>query len=349
MESCLTGNTEAKGRDEDQEDQEISPDIYAQFLQRHEGVMRDEATMLGFKAAFAANAELFRGATVLEVNCGSGMLSMWAAQRGAARVIAVEPSDVCRVARQLVRHNHLEHVIDVVQGTVQQLQLPPVDVIISKWMGACLMYSSAVEDVLCARDKCLKPGGCIFPSQANLYIAAADQARRSEDMISSPLQYWTRYSGLNLSLAFEIAQQTPLVSYIDVTQVLTQRHLLQRFDMHTLSRDQLSFTVPFKLRSLRQSLAKYFVLYFDFRFPSPGQVFKVSTSPSAPATQWKQTLFPIDDHLPLCVGDTISGQFRVSRSPRHLDFDIGWSCHNKLTSIKLHTQIYRMQGEAQAI
>lgn len=115
--------------------EEISATTYAEFLQRHEGVLRDEVTMLGFKAAIEANAELFRQATVLEVGCG--FLSLWAAQQGAAKVIAVEPSAVCQVARQLVRHNRLEHVIEVIQGNVQelQLQLPPVDIIISKWMG----------------------------------------------------------------------------------------------------------------------------------------------------------------------------------------------------------------------
>ncbi|KAL7734918.1 hypothetical protein ACLKA6_011189 [Drosophila palustris] len=333
MESALTGNTEHQ---EEGDPEEISPDVYAEFLQRHEIVLRDEATMLGFKAAIEANAELFRGATVLEVNCGSGILAMWAAEKGgAARVIAVEPSDVCRVARQLVRRNRLEHVVEVLQGHVEQLELPPVDIIMSKWMGACLMYSSALEDVLHARDKCLKPGGCIFPAQANLYMAAADQSRHPEDKFASQLQYWTRYSGLNLARAFDIAQQTPLLSIMDVNQMLTQRQLLQRFDMHTLGRHQLSFTVPFKLRSLRQSLAKYFE-----------QGIRVSTSPSAPSTQWKQTLFPIDAHLPLCVGDVVAGQFRVQRHPRHLDFDIAWSCHNKQTSVEWHTQIYRMQGEA---
>jgi len=134
MESTTAGNT---GEERNGDHGYISPDIYARFLQRHEGVIRDEETMLGFKAAIEANAKLFRGATVLEVNCGSGLLSLWVAQQGAARVIALEPSDVCQVARQLVRQNHLEHVIDVLQGNVEQLQLqlPEVDVIISKWMG----------------------------------------------------------------------------------------------------------------------------------------------------------------------------------------------------------------------
>lgn len=122
------------------EDQDvISPDVYMSFLLEHEEIMRDEVTMLGFKAAIEANAELLQGATVLELGCGSGVLSMWAAQQGAANVIAVDASPVTQIARQLVRENRLEHVIQVLQCPVEQLEviLPElaVDIIISKWMG----------------------------------------------------------------------------------------------------------------------------------------------------------------------------------------------------------------------
>lgn len=122
------------------EDQDvISPDVYMSFLLEHEEIMRDEVTMLGFKAAIEANAGLFQGATVLELGCGSGVLSMWAAQQGAANVIAVDASPVTQIARQLVRENRLEHVIQVLQCQVEQLEvlLPElaVDIIISKWMG----------------------------------------------------------------------------------------------------------------------------------------------------------------------------------------------------------------------
>ncbi|XP_017840743.1 protein arginine N-methyltransferase PRMT10-like isoform X2 [Drosophila busckii] len=114
----------------------ITADIYAEFLQQDEHVMRDEVTMLSFKQAIAANAQLFAGATVLEINCGGNpLLALWSAQAGAARVLAVESRPVCRVARQLVQQNKLQHIIEVIEGELQQLTLPAVDIIVSKWMG----------------------------------------------------------------------------------------------------------------------------------------------------------------------------------------------------------------------
>ena len=40
-----------------------------------------------------------------------------------------------------------------------------VDIIISEWMGYCLLYESMLETVLFARDKFLKPDGIILPDK----------------------------------------------------------------------------------------------------------------------------------------------------------------------------------------
>lgn len=65
-------------------------------------------------------------------------------------------------------------VIEIVQGmveeldTVQRIQPHSVDVIISEWMGYCLLYESMLSSVLLARDKWLKPGGALLPDTATL-------------------------------------------------------------------------------------------------------------------------------------------------------------------------------------
>lgn len=60
-------------------------------------------------------------------------------------------------------------VIEVVQGMVEDLdnathiQPHSVDVLLSEWMGYCLLYESMLSTVLLARDRWLKPGGAILP------------------------------------------------------------------------------------------------------------------------------------------------------------------------------------------
>lgn len=74
----------------------------------------------------------------------------------------------------LLWNNSLTGVIEVVQGMVEELdgtrniQPNSVDVLISEWMGYCLLYESMLSSVLLARDKWLKPGGAILPDTATM-------------------------------------------------------------------------------------------------------------------------------------------------------------------------------------
>lgn len=71
-------------------------------------------------------------------------------------------------------NKHSSGVIEVVQGMVEELdkssQIQPhsVDVLLSEWMGYCLLYESMLSSVLFARDRWLKPGGAILPDTATI-------------------------------------------------------------------------------------------------------------------------------------------------------------------------------------
>ena len=47
-----------------------------------------------------------------------------------------------------------------------------VDIIVSEWMGYCLIYESMMDSVLFARDKWLRKDGkgMIFPDRAIMYL-----------------------------------------------------------------------------------------------------------------------------------------------------------------------------------
>lgn len=49
-----------------------------------------------------------------------------------------------------------------------------MDIIISEWMGFCLLYESMLDSVLFARDRFLVKDGLMFPDRARIYIAAVD-------------------------------------------------------------------------------------------------------------------------------------------------------------------------------
>lgn len=70
-------------------------------------------------------------------------------------------------------------VVEVVHGMVEEIdkivELQPhsVDVLLSEWMGYCLLYESMLGSVLYARDRYLKPGGAILPDTATIVSLSA--------------------------------------------------------------------------------------------------------------------------------------------------------------------------------
>ena len=72
------------------------------------------------------------GDVVLDVGAGTGILSLFAAKAGAARVYAVEQTTVAVLARELATANAVGDVVQVIQGDVMDVELPEqVDVIVS--------------------------------------------------------------------------------------------------------------------------------------------------------------------------------------------------------------------------
>jgi protein arginine N-methyltransferase 3 len=65
-------------------------------------------------------------------------------------------------------------VMTVVTGMIEDLDstmpapVQGVDVLISEWMGYCLLFESMLPSVLHARDRWLKPGGAILPDTAHM-------------------------------------------------------------------------------------------------------------------------------------------------------------------------------------
>jgi protein arginine N-methyltransferase 3 len=54
---------------------------------------------------------MVRDLVVLDVGCGTGILSLLAAKSGAKHVYAVDASDIAERVEQIVKANGLEHVI----------------------------------------------------------------------------------------------------------------------------------------------------------------------------------------------------------------------------------------------
>ena len=112
------------------------------------------------------------GDIVLDVGAGSGILSVFAARAGAARVYAVERTSVAVLAQELAAANGVAEIVQVIHGDVMDVELPErVDVIVSEWLGGFGIDEGMLVPVIVARDRWLKPGGVMIPRLVTAWAA----------------------------------------------------------------------------------------------------------------------------------------------------------------------------------
>ncbi|CAF1106864.1 unnamed protein product [Adineta steineri] len=169
---------------EDMTSKEYYLDSTAHFAV-HEELLKDEIRTKTFRNAIINNRHLFKDKVVLNIGCGIGIFSLFAAKAGAKMVIAVEKSNVIEYTKKIIRANRYDKVIKVIKGKIEEIELPEgiqqVDIIIAEWMGYSLFYDSIIQSVIYARDKYLKPDGIIFPDRATMYMVGIEDREYKED------------------------------------------------------------------------------------------------------------------------------------------------------------------------
>jgi len=319
-------------------------DSYAHFG-IHEEMLKDEVRTLTYRNSMWHNKHLFKGKVVLDVGCGTGILSMFAAKAGAKMVIGVDMSSIVDHAKQIVKDNKLDDVVTIIRGKVEEISLPEgvekVDIIISEWMGYCLFYESMLDTVLYARDKWLAPNGLMFPDRATLYVCGIEDRQYKDDKI----HWWDEVYGFDMSCIRKVALTEPLVDTVDCNQVVTNSCLIKEIDIQTCTKEDIPFTSPFHLQIKRNDYMQALVTYFNIEFTKCHKRVGFSTAPEARYTHWKQTVFYLDDYLTCKKGDEVTGVFSMkpnTRNVRDLDFEIKVDFNGELGSVS-ESNTYRMR------
>uniref|UniRef100_A0A915CV98 type I protein arginine methyltransferase n=1 Tax=Ditylenchus dipsaci TaxID=166011 RepID=A0A915CV98_9BILA len=319
-------------------------DSYAHFG-IHEEMLKDEVRTKSYQNAIYHNRHLFKDKVVMDVGSGTGILSMFAAKAGAKKVYAMEFSNMALQSIEIIKENKLDHIIEVIHGKVEDVaQLPggfeKVDVIISEWMGYCLLYESMLNTVIFARDKWLAEDGVLFPDNAKLYICAIEDRQYKDDKIN----WWDNVYGFNMSSIRRVAITEPLVDVVDANQVVTNNTLIKDVDLYTVTVADLAFSTEFSLRAVRNDYVQALVTFFTVEFTRCHKRIGFSTGPDSHYTHWKQTVFYLRDALTVKKAEEIRGTFAVkpnNRNERDLDFEISVEFDGELSHLS-EKNVYTM-------
>ncbi len=86
----------------------------------HAVMIQDKVRTATYASYILTHPEVFRDAIVLDVGCGTGILSLFAARAGAKRVFAVDASDIAEKAEKIVKENGFENVITFVRSSLSK-------------------------------------------------------------------------------------------------------------------------------------------------------------------------------------------------------------------------------------
>lgn len=274
----------------------------------HETMLKDTVRTDAYRDFIYNNKHIFKDKVVLDIGCGTGILSMFAAKAGAKQVIAVDKSDIIVKARENIFHNGLSDVITTLKGAIEDVKLPvdQVDIIVSEWMGYCLLYEAMLPSVLYARDRYLKPDGILAPSSATIWIApVADQ-----EYISDHITFWRDVYGFDMKTMQEGIYEEARVEAMPQSSLCGEPYPFKVLDLHTIKTEDLQFTAKWASNITREvENVDGFLIWFDNFFttarsdPVPpaettpdtwdkkdqgGVAF--TTGPSGTVTHWKQGL-----------------------------------------------------------
>ena len=85
-----------------------------------------------YRDCFEKNAALIEDKVVLDVGCGTSILSMFAARAGAKQVIGIDMSDIVYSAMDIGKENGLDTKVTLIKGRVEDVTLPVDKVSISQ-------------------------------------------------------------------------------------------------------------------------------------------------------------------------------------------------------------------------
>ncbi|KAM7085057.1 protein arginine N-methyltransferase 3 isoform 4-T4 [Molossus nigricans] len=281
----------------------------------HEEMLKDKIRTESYRDFIYQNPHIFKDKVVLDVGCGTGILSMFAAKAGARKVFGVDQSEILYQAMDIIRLNRLEDTIILIKGRIEEVRLPveKVDVIISEWMGYFLLFESMLDSVLYAKNKYLAKGGSVYPDICTISVVAVSDVTKHADRIA----FWDNVYGFNMSCMKKAVIPEAVVEVLDPKTLISDPCSIKHIDCHKTSVSDLEFSSDFTLKITKTSLCTAIAGYFDIYFEKNCHKRVVfSTGPQSTETHWKQTIFLLEKPFSVKAGESLKGQITVHKNKK---------------------------------
>ncbi|NP_001181877.1 protein arginine N-methyltransferase 2 [Xenopus laevis] len=340
----------------EQEDTEVNDpwqdeEYYGSYktLKLHLEMLSDVPRTMTYQNVILKNSSSLCGKHILDLGCGTGIISFFCAKFAQPEAVyAVEASKIAEQTCRLVEQNGISSLVHVIRQQAEELDLPTkVDVLVSEWMGTCLLFEFMLESVLQARDRWLKEDGVMWPSTACIHLVPCSAYKE----YSNKVLFWDNPYQLDFSLLKPPATKEffakPQPDYIlqpedCLSEPCTLFHLnLKTLQVAELERMNCDFTFLVHTNGLLHGFTAWFSVQFE-NLEEQGHL-ELNTGPFSPLTHWKHTLFMLDEPLQVQKRDKISGSVVFERNSvwrRHMSVTLSWVISRELKMQKVGCKVF---------
>lgn len=281
----------------------------------HFVMLKDPVRVLSYKSAIERHA---RGKNVVEIGCGTGVLSLFAARAGASRVTAIEETRIAKVAARMFAANGCSGLIDLRVANSRDVELDePADLIIHELLGVDPFEENLLPYLDDARRRLLRPGGRFLPYRLEVCCIGIEMEEPPtpvrEDRTLEEARELSGLYGLDFGPFLEAladSRPRPATSrtWIEGKSGFDPRILSeeQRFLDIDFARDPLDFdghTAAIQLRIVREGSLEGAVVFFRAHLDEQTQL---TTSPLAPPTSWGWSLRHFSTRAQVSPGDEVT-------------------------------------------
>ena len=286
---------------------------YTDFINYHLSMLVDETRTGAYSQAISRVVK--PGDVVVDVGCGSGILSFFACRAGARRVHAIESEPVINIAELVAAKNGFQDRITFYNASSFNVELPePADVIVTETMGTFGFEEGILGSLTDARQRFLKTGGRLVPHGVDLFLVPVELPQFYEHVVDfwvnrcqgfdfSPVRHLT----VNNFHPLKLHEGTFLGDPLRVQEI--------EFGETTQTEVKAGFTIHARRQGWLHGLAGWFNAELI-----PG--LSISNGPRDKASHWGLAFFPIDRPVSVDRGNRIDVEMSSSQNGEYWNWNV---------------------------
>lgn len=251
------------------------------------------------------------GDVVVEVGTGTGVLSVAAAQAGAARVYAIEASAIGDSARRVFEANGVADRVTLIEGLSSRVTLPePCDVLIAEIIGRDPLEEDLLEFTRDAVARFLKPGARLIPSEFRIFalpVTLPTDVRRNWTFSPEGTAEWRAAYGIDFAPLVESSRRSPWKMHVSPRRLSSLSPLTAPLEIMTRDLGALqgiAFSERVRAKVIRDGVIDGVGLYFAATL-GPGLTLHTDPSELRDDNHWDHLLWGLGEPLTVRAGDVV--------------------------------------------